>query len=253
MAGVGGAGTTGSGLTATARPAPGTWSFPARAQCAASRCCRAASHSGGGEYLLTPAVCASGSRAPFSWPPGSPLPAPCSVPLLLPRGATAGPGASPARAALDVLRAVEVGLWSEVVTGNPRRARPQPAGRARDALRCRGRRPSRGGCSSPGGVVFTEGASPRRRFRATPPPPPRLCPTCGSVCCPGLLGGLCRSTWFQAPSRRRGAGGSGRGRSWTCVPAISGQSLSPGPRVLEESLWSSRGRVGGARRLLGSR
>lgn len=74
-----------------------------------------------------------GSRAPFSWPPGSVL-------LLLPRGAAAGPGASPARAALYVLRAVEVGLWSEVVTGNPGRARPQPAGRARDALRCRGRR-----------------------------------------------------------------------------------------------------------------
>lgn len=57
VAGVGGAGTTGSGLTATARPASGTWSFPARAPCAASRCSQAASDSGG-EYLLTPAVCA---------------------------------------------------------------------------------------------------------------------------------------------------------------------------------------------------
>lgn len=73
-------------------------------------------------------------------PPGSPLPTPGSVLLLFPRGAAAGPGASPARAALDVLRAVKVGLWSEIMTGNPGRARPRPAGRARDALRCRGRR-----------------------------------------------------------------------------------------------------------------
>lgn len=80
-----------------------------------------------------PALPSPGPLAPLTRPPRS-------VPVLLPRGAAAGPGASPARAALDVLRAVEVGLWSEVVTGNPGRARPQPACRARDALRGGGRR-----------------------------------------------------------------------------------------------------------------
>ena len=49
-------------------PRPRDVVFPARAPCATSRCRPAASHCGGGEYILTPAVCAPGPLAPLSRP-----------------------------------------------------------------------------------------------------------------------------------------------------------------------------------------
>lgn len=80
-------------------------------------------------------------------------------------------------------------------------------------------------------VVFTEGASPRRRFGH--PPSPTAVP-CGSVCCPGFsatLPGL-----VSARSRRRGPGWIRRAAPGPASLPVSERGLSPGPWSWKESV-----------------